>query len=217
MFRGGCAREPDDRVEKTLGAVRCWRGVDSAWRGLAERLARRSPERDDVPKHRPVSHIRVGDGDRGTRDSRARPPLHHLRGDSHRRSLEDGQQRHHVGPDFGQRRGRRRRRRRRRALQSLDRLDGHRRSGERALVVFGQRRVQVHRRRQDLAAHGTSRQPSHRTHCHPPGQSGNRLRRRDGAPLFEKRGTGRLSGRRTAARRGTRCSTWTMALAQSTS
>ena len=40
---------------------------------------------------------------------------------------------------------------------SNDRLDGHRRSGERALVVLGQGRLQVHRRRQDLAAHGTAR------------------------------------------------------------
>ena len=170
-----------------------------------------------LPQHRSVSHLRVGDRDRRAGLAGARSPLHDLRRDAHRRALEDDQQRRHVGPDLRQRRSRRGRCRRRRALQPGDRLDGHRRSGERALVVLGQGRLQVHRRRQDLAARWAcpTRITSRASSSIRPTRRSSTSRRW----ATSSRGTrsAACSGRATAARRGTRCSMSTTAPARSIS
>ncbi len=53
----------------------------------------------DLPQHRPVPHRRVGDGDCRAGNAGARSPLHHLRGDTLRRVVEDDQRGHYLeGP-----------------------------------------------------------------------------------------------------------------------
>ena len=119
--------------------------------------------------------------------------------------------------DLGQRRRRGGRRRRARALESQHRVDGHRRPGERAVVVLGQGRLQVDRRRRDLAVHGPARLAPHRPHRHSPDETRTSSTSRRWGTSSRGTKSAACSGRSTAARRGRRCSTSTTASARSIS
>ena len=98
----------------------------------------------------------------------------------------------------------------------VHRLDGHRRPGERALVVLGQGRLQVHRRRQDAGSRWACR-----TRTISPASSSTRpIPRSSTLPRWAtcSRGTrsAACSARAMAERPGTRCCMWTTAPARST-
>ena len=171
--------------------------------------ARRCAERDGVSQHRTLPDVGMDHRDRRAGELRSAT----ISTRSTRRLAAAGsgkrQQRHHVDADLRQRRGRSRRRRRDRAVEPEHRLDGHRRSGQRAFVVLRQRRLQVRGRRQDLAVDGPSRFPPHRAHRHPSDESRMSSTSRRWATCSRATRSAASSGRAMAARRGTRCSTST--------